>query len=73
MDVPEAVRAAVAPVFAHGEGRAEFAGEAVLALLERDILAGTSGDPNILRLLPPLTLGEAEVDRLARALKEISA
>jgi 4-aminobutyrate aminotransferase-like enzyme len=43
------------------------------ALLERDILAGTSGDPNILRLLPPLTLGEAEVDRLARALKEISA
>jgi acetylornithine/succinyldiaminopimelate/putrescine aminotransferase len=43
------------------------------ALLERDILAGTSGDPNILRLLPPLTLGEAEVDRLARALKEVSA
>ena len=42
------------------------------ALLERDILAGTSGDPNILRLLPPLTLGEADADRLARALKEIS-
>lgn len=42
------------------------------ALLERDIIAGTSGDPHVLRLLPPLTLGETEVDRLAQALKEIS-
>jgi acetylornithine/succinyldiaminopimelate/putrescine aminotransferase len=42
------------------------------ALLERDIIAGTSGDPHVLRLLPPLTLGETEVDRLAGALEEIS-
>lgn len=41
------------------------------ALLERDILTGTSGDPHILRLLPPLILGENEVDMLARALGEI--
>ncbi len=42
------------------------------ALLERDIIAGTSGDPNVLRLLPPLTLGETEVELLAGALEEIS-
>lgn len=41
------------------------------ALLERDILAGTSGDSHILRLLPALTLGEGEVDMLSRALGEI--
>jgi acetylornithine/succinyldiaminopimelate/putrescine aminotransferase len=42
------------------------------ALLEKhNILAGTSGDPNILRLLPPFTLKEAEVDLLAAALKQL--
>jgi len=41
------------------------------ALLQRDILAGTSADPHVLRLLPPLTLGADDVDRLARALSEI--
>ena len=41
-------------------------------LLERfDILTGTSGDPNVLRLLPPFTLKEAEVDLLAAALKQL--
>ncbi|MBI5597605.1 MAG: aspartate aminotransferase family protein [Elusimicrobia bacterium] len=38
-------------------------------LLERRILTGLSEDPNVLRLLPPLTLGEAEVDELAAAVK----
>lgn len=38
-------------------------------LLEKRILTGLSEDPNVLRLLPPLTLGEAEVDRLAAALR----
>lgn len=43
------------------------------ALLERDILAGTSGDPHVLRLLPPLILETSHVEQLARALDEISA
>jgi acetylornithine/N-succinyldiaminopimelate aminotransferase len=41
------------------------------ALLEQNILTGTSGDPNVLRLLPPYTLKEAEVDLLAAALKRL--
>jgi acetylornithine/succinyldiaminopimelate/putrescine aminotransferase len=43
------------------------------ALLERDILTGTSGDPSILRLLPPFTLREEHVDLLAAALAELPA
>jgi acetylornithine/succinyldiaminopimelate/putrescine aminotransferase len=43
------------------------------ALLERDILAGTSGDPSILRLLPPFTLAAEHVDLLAAALAELPA
>jgi acetylornithine/succinyldiaminopimelate/putrescine aminotransferase len=43
------------------------------ALLERDILAGTSGDPHVLRLLPPLILEAQHVERLADALREISS
>jgi acetylornithine/N-succinyldiaminopimelate aminotransferase len=38
------------------------------ALLERDILAGTSSDPAVLRLLPPLVLEPGHVERLAEAL-----
>jgi len=41
-------------------------------LLERDILAGTSGDPGVVRLLPPFTLGEEHVALLAAALAELS-
>jgi len=41
------------------------------ALLERGILAGTSADPHILRLLPPLTLNGEHVERLATALGDI--
>jgi acetylornithine/N-succinyldiaminopimelate aminotransferase len=37
-------------------------------LLSRNILCGTSGDPSILRLLPPYTLREEHVDLLAQAL-----
>ncbi len=43
------------------------------ALLERDILAGTSADPHILRLLPPFTLADDHVDLLAAALAELPA
>jgi len=40
-------------------------------LSEHHILTGTSGDPNVLRLLPPFTLKEAEVDLLAAALARL--
>jgi len=40
-------------------------------LLERDILTGTSADPNILRLLPPFTLGESHVVELRDALQNL--
>jgi acetylornithine/succinyldiaminopimelate/putrescine aminotransferase len=43
------------------------------ALLEQDILTGTSGDPNILRLLPPYTLAPAHVELLATALRGLPA
>ena len=42
------------------------------ALLARNILAGTSADPHVLRLLPPLTMGEKHADCLAEALEEMS-
>lgn len=41
------------------------------ALLERDILTGTSGDAQVLRLLPPFILQEAEVELLRAALLDI--
>jgi acetylornithine/succinyldiaminopimelate/putrescine aminotransferase len=41
-------------------------------LLEHDILAGTSADPRVLRLLPPLTLEPEHVALLATALAEIA-
>jgi acetylornithine/N-succinyldiaminopimelate aminotransferase len=43
------------------------------ALLEHDILTGTSGDPNVLRLLPPLVLRAEHVIRLASALGAVEA
>jgi acetylornithine/succinyldiaminopimelate/putrescine aminotransferase len=39
-------------------------------LLCRDILTGTSADPNIVRLLPPLILQAEHVRRLADALED---
>jgi len=40
-------------------------------LLERDILAGTSSDPKVVRLLPPLTLEKQHVATLVSALSDI--
>jgi acetylornithine/succinyldiaminopimelate/putrescine aminotransferase len=40
-------------------------------LLERGILAGTSADPNVLRLLPPFILDESHVRLLQAALKQV--
>jgi acetylornithine/succinyldiaminopimelate/putrescine aminotransferase len=42
------------------------------ALLEHDILTGTSADPNILRILAPLILESRHVDHLAEALDSLS-
>jgi acetylornithine/succinyldiaminopimelate/putrescine aminotransferase len=39
------------------------------ALLEHDILTGTSGDPAVLRVLAPLVLEPGHVEQLARALE----
>ncbi|MBT8107625.1 MAG: aminotransferase class III-fold pyridoxal phosphate-dependent enzyme [Gammaproteobacteria bacterium] len=42
------------------------------ALLEHDILTGTSSDPDVLRILAPLVLQEAHVHHLAEALANIA-
>lgn len=47
--------------------------EVYLELLEKGIFSGTSGDPHIVRLLPPLILRDEHVDALAKALSEIPA
>lgn len=49
------------------------AAEVQAELLKHDILAGTSGDPAVLRLLPPLILQSEHVTRLASALAAIDA
>jgi len=47
--------------------------EVQAALLEKNILTGTSGDPRVLRLLPAYILNEGHVDLLSDALARISA
>jgi acetylornithine/succinyldiaminopimelate/putrescine aminotransferase len=41
------------------------------ALFSHRILTGTSADPNVLRLLPPLSFSISEADRLLGALREV--
>ena len=43
------------------------------ALFERRVLTGTASDPEVLRLLPPLSFSLAEADLLLDALKEVLA
>jgi 4-aminobutyrate aminotransferase-like enzyme len=40
-------------------------------MIERGVVAGTSSDPQVLRLLPPLTIGEKEVAEFLKVLKEV--
>jgi acetylornithine/N-succinyldiaminopimelate aminotransferase len=47
--------------------------EVQAALLASNILTGTSGDPNVLRLLPAYIMNEGHVDTLVDALAKISA
>ena len=42
------------------------------ALLDRRIITGTSSDPNVLRLLPPLCLRKEEIDLFVDALKAVT-
>jgi acetylornithine/succinyldiaminopimelate/putrescine aminotransferase len=42
------------------------------ALLQHDILTGTSADPNVLRILAPLVLNAGHVDHLAHALDSMA-
>jgi acetylornithine/succinyldiaminopimelate/putrescine aminotransferase len=46
--------------------------EIAAELLRRDIVVGTSADPHVVRLLPPLVLEASHVDQLRAALQEIS-
>ena len=41
------------------------------ALLEHDILTGTSSDPDVLRILAPLVLQDKHVEHLALALSKL--
>jgi acetylornithine/N-succinyldiaminopimelate aminotransferase len=47
--------------------------EVQAALLEKNILTGTSGDPHVLRLLPAYIMNESHVDQLCDALAKIPA
>jgi acetylornithine/N-succinyldiaminopimelate aminotransferase len=73
-------RCIVGPVIAHqGEGlllglrTARPARQIQAALLERDILAGTSADPGIVRLLPPYVLEAEHVELLRAALLDMGS
>jgi acetylornithine/succinyldiaminopimelate/putrescine aminotransferase len=57
--------------FLHGLRTSRPAKEVQQALLARNILAGTSGDPNVVRLLPPYILREEHVDLLRTALEAL--
>jgi len=49
------------------------AGKINKALLERRIITGTSSDPKVLRLLPPLCVTKDEAGLFVEALKEVCA
>jgi acetylornithine/succinyldiaminopimelate/putrescine aminotransferase len=45
--------------------------EVCAKLYQKRILAGGASDPNVVRLMPPLTIGEKELQALKTALEEI--
>ncbi len=57
--------------FLHGLRLNKPAKDVQKALLAKDILAGTAGDPAILRLLPAFILKEEHIDRLRAALVDL--
>jgi acetylornithine/succinyldiaminopimelate/putrescine aminotransferase len=48
-----------------------LAKEVQRALFDERVLTGTSGDPAVLRLLPPLSFSTSEADRLLSALGKV--
>jgi len=71
-DVPQVVRVR-GRGFLLGLEFSENAAAIHKALLERKIITGTSSDPKVLRLLPPLCLGRSEVDVFVKELKSALA
>jgi acetylornithine/succinyldiaminopimelate/putrescine aminotransferase len=57
--------------FLHGLRMNKPAKDIQKQLLARDILAGTAGDPSILRLLPAFILKEEHIDLLRAALIDL--
>lgn len=57
--------------FLHGLICSRPAKDIQKSLLERNILVGTSGDPHVVRLLPPYILQETHVDFLREALQDL--
>ncbi|MBM4214749.1 MAG: aspartate aminotransferase family protein [Gammaproteobacteria bacterium] len=57
--------------FLHGLICSRPAKDIQKSLLERNILVGTSGDPHVVRLLPPYILQETHVDLLREALQDL--
>ncbi len=45
--------------------------DVISALRAKGVLAGSSGDPNVVRILPPLVLEDEHVDQLVKTLAEI--
>ena len=71
LEVP-AVRAVHGRGFLLGLEFSDKAAPIHKALLDRKIITGTSSDPNVLRLLPPLCLKTNEVDLFVEALKALT-
>ena len=42
-------------------------------LYQEQVFTGSSSDPNVLRILPPLNIGKAEVDLFMTAFKKVMA
>ncbi len=81
MEVVLRRRLAGVPGVVHVTGRGLLLGASLVrparevqaALLAKGIITGTSQDPAVLRLLPPLLLGEGEAAQFTAALEEVMA
>jgi acetylornithine aminotransferase/acetylornithine/N-succinyldiaminopimelate aminotransferase len=79
IEIHEQVREQVGPVVEEVRGRGCLMGLKLdrlvdpvkEALRERGILVGGSSDPHVMRLMPPLVVSDADVDRFADALRAV--
>ncbi len=72
-DIPQVARVRGRGLLLGVEFKDEIAADAHKALLERRIITGTSSDPRVLRLLPPLCVTTKEADLFVDALREATA